>query len=324
MLISSYLLNDDGDLIFITPRSYTSGFYFQEFRKHFFLKLVPYNFHLFSSRSEAFNRDSILQENLIIHAKKRKNNEDYRNFKVKISYSNGNKDLKESKQRDVNLSDVIYVKSPNKPIFLPLNDKEESIISHILSWNASLHKNKMEISTGRVVPFRVKEYIKPSGLIPLIWINHIKNGIVSWPLKKFRKEQHFELSENSKRLLIPISNYILMRRFSAKEEKKRLNTAPILKNDIDCKYLAIENHVNYIYRPSGELLIEECIGLSCILNSSILDIYFRTYNGNTEVSATEIRDMPLPNLNIIKEIGRNKIDRNITNEEIDDILMNIK
>ena len=35
----------------------------------------------------------------------------------------------------------------------------------------------------------------------------------------------------------------------------------------------------------------------------IFDIYFRTFNGNVNVSATELRDMPLPPLEIIKSIG---------------------
>ena len=61
--------------------------------------------------------------------------------------------------------------------------------------------------------------------------------------------------------------------------------------------------MNYIYRPKGKLSKTLTLGLSALLNSSLLDSYFRISNGNTQVSATEIRAMPLPPLEVIEEIG---------------------
>jgi adenine-specific DNA-methyltransferase len=62
--------------------------------------------------------------------------------------------------------------------------------------------------------------------------------------------------------------------------------------------------LNYIHRPGGELGEDECRGLAAILNSELLDTYFRVSSGNTQVSATELRAMPLPSLEDIKLIGR--------------------
>ena len=61
--------------------------------------------------------------------------------------------------------------------------------------------------------------------------------------------------------------------------------------------------MNYIYRPKGKLSKKLALGLSAFLNSSLLDRYFRISNGNTQVSATEIRAMPLPSLEVIEEVG---------------------
>ena len=61
--------------------------------------------------------------------------------------------------------------------------------------------------------------------------------------------------------------------------------------------------MNYIYRPNGHLERNEVVGLCAILNSSLFDNYFRIFNGNVNVSATELREMTVPSLDIIKEIG---------------------
>ena len=115
-----------------------------------------------------------------------------------------------------------------------------------------------------------------------------------------------------------------MRRFSPKEDRKRINTAPFIKNSLKFQFLGIENHVNYIHRPNGELTLEEVHGLSAVLNSKYIDIYFRTLNGNTEVSATEIRDIPLPDYNIICDIGAEIIQKGIGNINVEIILDSIK
>ncbi len=43
--------------------------------------------------------------------------------------------------------------------------------------------------------------------------------------------------------------------------------------------------------------------LCALLNSNLFDTYFRIFNGNVNVSATELREIPLPPLETIQEIG---------------------
>lgn len=65
----------------------------------------------------------------------------------------------------------------------------------------------------------------------------------------------------------------------------------------------MENKVNYIYRPKGRLERNEVAGLCALLNSCLFDSYFRIFNGNVNVSATELREMPMPPMETIREIG---------------------
>jgi adenine-specific DNA-methyltransferase len=66
MAVSVNLLKKDGELIFIVPRSFASGQYFNSFRDYFFSHINLNFVHLFKSRSETFDRDSVLQELLIL------------------------------------------------------------------------------------------------------------------------------------------------------------------------------------------------------------------------------------------------------------------
>ena len=306
MAISARLLKPQGELIFITPRSYVSGPYFRSFREFFFSEMIPLQFHLFKSRTEAFDRDAVLQENIILHAKR--NGKKHVDDKVIISFSNGSCDLKKPPQRKLPLKRVIDLSSKNKVVFLPTTKSDDRILSIVDAWTGSLHNYEMEISTGKVVPFRATEYLSASGDIsngdaPLIWMNSIRDFDIVWPFDRKSKPQYIRVSEDTMPLLNNNGNYVLLRRFSAKEEHRRLNSSPFLKEKLCCRFVAFENHVNYIHRPRGKISKVEAIGISAILNSVYLDTYFRVSNGNTQVSATEIRDMPLPDISTIKHLG---------------------
>jgi adenine-specific DNA-methyltransferase len=306
MAISARLLRQNGDLIFITPRSYASGPYFRSFRDFFFSEITPIQFHLFNSRTEAFDRDAILQENLILHAKRAAKSDVDK--KVIISFSNGSRDLRSISSRELPLARVIDSSSVNKIVFLPTSIDDDRVLKIVDSWLGSLHKYEMEISTGKVVPFRATEFLSEQGDLkngeaPLIWMNSIRDSNVVWPFERKSKPQYIRITKETMPLLNRNGNYVLLRRFSAKEEHRRLNASPYFKDTLTCEFVAFENHVNYVHRPHGKISRSEAIGISAVLNSIYLDTYFRVSNGNTQVSATEIRDMPLPDISKIRKIG---------------------
>ncbi len=64
------LLRDEGELVAITPRSYFSGLYFKKFRKWFFDRMTIRHIHTFAARDDVFRDDTVLQENVILKARK--------------------------------------------------------------------------------------------------------------------------------------------------------------------------------------------------------------------------------------------------------------
>ncbi len=311
MAVSARLLKENGELIFITPRSFASGSYFKLFREYFFKIIEIDNVHLFVSRKDTFNRDKVLQETVIINGKRKEKNNP--NHNVIISSSQGLKDILTPQTKTFKQKVLIDLNSNEKILYLPTNDFEESILNIFKKWNGNLNKYNIQISTGPVVGFRSKEYIQDNYqngtvfLAPLFWLHNIKQMILEWPLPKPEKGQYISIENESKSILIPNKNYILLRRFSSKDDKSRLIAAPYFCNFIKSEYIGVENKVNYIYRPKGHLDRNEIIGLCALLNSTLFDSYFRIFNGNVNVSATELRDFPLPELETIIEIGKNII-----------------
>jgi len=147
-------------------------------------------------------------------------------------------------------------------------------MTQIRRWPNTLASLGLEVSTGPVVPFRTKQFLTKNQAdtsVPLLWLQHVRASEVSWPLgDAFRKHEHI-LAEAGPKLLVPNANYVLLRRFSAKEEARRLTAAALLGDQFDTKLIGLENHLNYIHRPEKELSAAEARGLTALLNSKLLD-----------------------------------------------------
>ncbi|GEM_PF-1992353 len=201
----------------------------------------------------------------------------------------------------------------------------KSWLNHKNIWQHNLRSLSLDVSTGPVVAFRACDVLTQNPdkqNAPLLWLHNVRTMHVSWPVES-RKPQYVKVSEQAKKLLIPNGNYVLVRRFSAKEEKKRLVAAPLISTVLKSKFIGIENHINYIYRKTGELSELETLGLSAILNSSLLDSYFRIFNGNTQVSATELRNLPLPAPRVIEKVGSFIKSNDFDHQETDEKVVNL-
>lgn len=306
MSLSALLLKKQGQMVFIVPRSFASGQYFQRFRELFFTNVQLERAHLFDSRTDTFSRDKVLQETVVLKAVRM---QVLPNCPVTISSSIGLKDISSPTMRRFSTHELIDLSSEEKILHLPIRDSEVRILKLVSEWSNTLGDMRIQISTGPVVAFRSRKQIQMNykngtiTLVPLFWLQNVHKMTLTWPLALKDKGQYITLEPDSLSLLIPNKNYILLRRFSTKDDKSRLIAAPYFCNAVKATHIGVENKVNYIYRTDGIMDRVETVGLSALLNSWLFNDYFQMFNGNVNVSATELRAMKFPPLTAIREIG---------------------
>ncbi len=327
MALSAKLLVPNARACFIVPRSFCSGVYFSEFRRDLLTDVRPTSVHLFQSRDNLFKSDEVLQENVVFCFERllqsRENR--YSAGYVNISASHDEKSLNEgSISRQVPFHRFLRDHDGLLLFRLPTGILDEQILEAVDKWDGSLGKFGFHVATGRVVPFRSRKLLKDhvdsdNGTVPLLWMQHVKPYGIHYPLKGFDKPQAISTKDPS--LLVPNANYVLLRRFSAKEDKRRLVSAPFIGEDFEFEQIGFENHLNVIFKKKGALSISETIGLSALLSSALTDRYFRIVNGNTQVNAAELRVMPIPPLEVINNIGEKiRQARANTQEQIESII----
>ena len=100
---------------------------------------------------------------------------------------------------------------------------DEQILDVIDRWEGSLEQYGLQVSTGRVMPFRARSFLRDSighqnAIVPLLWMQNVKPYRVVYPLAGFDKPQAITVDDGT--LLVPNTNYVLLRRFSAKEDHR--------------------------------------------------------------------------------------------------------
>lgn len=321
MAVAASLLKPKGQLVFITPRSFASGSYFQKFRRYFFDRIRPDAIHVFESRRGTFTKDKILQENIILSGVRSDHwhkKECRKVDSIAISVSAGYEDLNLASPKKFALDKLLDMDGRCRMLRIPQSREEEDVLDKVSQWKGSFGQYGLKISTGPVVAFRAKSYLAAAKTgkkeyAPLLWLHHVLPLHIEWPKTNLKKPQYIEITDDSESLLIRNQNCVLVRRFSAKEEDKRLVAAPLCRNDIPSDYLGLENHLNYIYKKDGSLTREEAWGVAIVLNCRTIDTYYRIFNGSTQVGASEIASIPLPPWESIQKIGR-KACSSVSNE----------
>ncbi|MFY4862829.1 Eco57I restriction-modification methylase domain-containing protein [Aliarcobacter butzleri] len=316
MAVCLNLLVKNGQLISITPRSFTNGLYFKNFRDYILNNSHLEEIHIFGSRGNLFKNSKVLQETIICSFLKQGQKN-----RIKITSSDTDEDFKQENKRIYPTNLIINTADGHKIISIPENNNDADILTQALKLENTFTKSGYFISTGPIVEHRTKDYIVNNSNkgIPLFRSHNISFMEAKWDIINDKNVSIIQ-NENTNKVLLENCIYVLLKRFSSKEEKKRL-VAGVYEPIKNYKLIGFGNMVNYIGVKNSTLDKVEALGISAVLNSTFMDNYFRCSSGSTQVNATDIRNMKFPDRITIKKIGLELMNMSFSQEFIDKIVM---
>lgn len=287
-------LAPDGEIVAIVPRSWANGGYFAPFRKWILSRCSLDRMHIYGSRDEVFSDTDVLQETMLVRLSRRKQAPQISVSTSSTKHDNPVVDIYPSSSLIVGDGKVIRISPPQTG-----------------GLNRTVSDEGFCVSTGKVVDFRSRSYIsndKPADVpsVPLVYVGNFPDGVLSHPLSTLGKGQWFKTNDEwAKKQVLPPGNYVVVRRFSAKEERRRVVAYPLVT---DCE-LALENHSSYIHAGTSRHTVplrspELARGLATWLDSTLVDNWFRGVSGSTQVNARDIKAMPCPDLSQLENLGR--------------------
>lgn len=309
------LLAPTGQIVGITPRSFCNGPYFRPFREDFLGNLELHQLHVFESRNAAFRNDSVLQENIIFHAVKGRNQP--RDLVISSSSGEHGDMVTESV---LAFDEVVHPHDKEKFIHIPSSPSHTAAKKSMGGLQASLTSLGISVSTGRVVDFRLKSSLRQeaqNGTAPLVYPCHFDAGKVRWPKAPSRKPNAILVNDDTRPWLVPSGVYLLTKRFTSKEERRRLVACLFDPDSVEAEWLGFENHLNYFHVNGQGLERNLAVGLFAFLNSTVVDQYFRRFSGHTQVNASDLRKLPYPDRDTLLAIGRNMTALDLSQTDID-------
>ena len=291
LAVAVSLLRDDGQLVAITPRSFANGLYFTSFRHHLTDRASFRRVVLFDRRDKVFRSSSVLQETVIFSLRK---SAAAAGDRVRVETRSDH--LSEPHDvHDVPHESIVLADDTHRFINLPGNADVMEAAQRIAALPADLKSLGLAVSTGPVVDFRWRGFLtaaKTDGSVPLIYPGNLRPSGVQWPLD-IQKPQGLVSTSDTERLLLPNGHYVLVKRFTAKEERRRV-VARVYRPIDGYDSVAFENHLNVVHHNRAPLREEEALRIAGFLNSELVDTYFRMFSGSTQVNATDLRRLRFP------------------------------
>ncbi len=294
------LLAHRGQLVAITPRSFCNGPYYRPFREFVLERAAIQHLHLFASRNTTFKDDGVLQENLIIRCERGAP-------QGEVTVTSSTDDSFTDLQTDTYpFERIVFPDDRERFIHIPHSPRQPTL-EESPAIRSSLNELGVSVSTGPVVDFRLKRHLRDmpqEGTVPLLYPGHSKGYTTHWPKPDLKKPNAIVHNAETDKWLYPNGWYCVVRRFSSKEEKRRIVASVVQPHRFpEAELLGFENHLNVFHARKRGLPEPLARGLAIFLNTTVVDETFRRFNGHTQVNATDLRRMKYPSRATLMALG---------------------
>jgi adenine-specific DNA-methyltransferase len=231
-----------------------------------------------------------LQETVIVYGVR----QDAQGDRIAASITDSNGKVS---SRTVPTEQIVRPDDPEAIVHIVTDASGDDVAQRMLRLPGTLDSLGLSVSTGRVVDFRARDYLRPEAgpdTVPLIYSAHFHGGVIRWPNDNTRKPNAIVASDATADLLVPSGFYVLTKRFSSKEERRRVVAALYDPRQINADGVGFDNKTNYFHARGAGMDEQLARGLVAFLNSSVVDEYFRLFSGHTQVNAADLRRLPYP------------------------------
>ena len=154
----------------------------------------------------------------------------------------------------------------------------------------------------------------------MILPRHCRDGFVQWPQKSRGVPNSLSASGADDEVVMPSGWYVLVKRFSSKEERRRVVASLFDPNRLNADRVAFDNKLNVVHRRNAGLPEPLAKGLAVFLNSSVVDSFFRQFSGHTQVNAGDLRSFKFPDADTLARLGDSVSDLMPSADEIDNLV----
>lgn len=289
------MLRSEGRLGYIIPRSMLSGLYFQNLRRMIEQRTCLEELSLLAERKNVFPQ--VLQGTMIIVFQKlaaggtRDADRPVRTSVIRTAAELGN-----GGPAYVTAAAAQVTRQMNGTTvwFVSAQERTYSLLDKIIGRHPLLGGPMVACParTGPIVWNRVKPLLRlrgGDGRLPLVWATDV--GRFRFALATAGDTRPSYLEATAKVCnLATTGESLLIQRITADEQTRRI-VASRAVFPIRQRYF-VENHLNLLQpAPAARIDLPYLLG---VLSSDVVEFLFRSMNGNTQVSATELNLLPIP------------------------------
>lgn len=284
-------LAEDGQMVILLPCAFATGVSLTRLRRSLFDECRVTGMHLFTSPKG-------LKKNFLLGL--RRTEEPGGQIRVTASEDDG------SPENLVTLPPLDYnflVHSDGGGLLLLRDTGDLRILELMGKMPCRFSTFGLKMKTGLTLPSRYPDLLSNEpvrGTVPLIHPRSVQNGRVVFPLRMPGQYLHPSIPS----LIQPNRNLLLVKRFPAKSDKRRLMCAVYMASQSPgYRYISTHNKLNYIDSDGSEMDAPFLVGLYAVLSTSLYDSYARIISRSGQINATEFSDLPLPDAEVLRAVG---------------------